>query len=172
ASGLNLSVGPGDVLLLTGPNGSGKTSILRALAGLLDISAGDVECTAAFHWLSAQGLSASAQNAGDYLKTQTSLQNEDFALRHDAFEVGEKLDTSLSRLSTGWRQRVKLTRLTLMHRPLWLLDEPSDGLDETGLKTLTYLLEQHRKNGGAAIIATHQPDIWPKDAKRLALGAT
>lgn len=171
ASGLNLSAGPGDAVLLVGANGSGKTSILRALAGLLETDSGNIERNADFHFISAQELPGSTQTPRDYLRTQAALQNVAFNPAADPFAIHDKLDIPLHRLSTGWRQRVKLSRLHLFTRPIWLLDEPSDGLDAQGLTLLLAMLAAHRAQGGAAIIATHQPDAWPRDARRIQVGA-
>lgn len=166
ARDLACTVPAGGVLLLTGPNGSGKTSLLRILAGLLPPASGTVEVPPEPpHWVAAQPLPPSRETAREYLAFQAALMGGSHTPANDPFAIAQVLDTPLGRLSTGWRQRVKLTRLTLAERPLWLLDEPSDGLDADGLARLQKQITAHASNGGAVIIATHQPQLWPEAAK-------
>jgi ABC-type transport system involved in cytochrome c biogenesis ATPase subunit len=150
----------GDVLLLVGPNGSGKTSFLRAVTGLLTPASGHVARASHFHFLPAQHLAPSLETPRQYLTYQASLMDVPFSLNlhDDAFGVARHLDTPLNRLSTGWRQRVKLTRLMLDPRDLWFLDEPADGLDAAGETVLQNLIRDHK---GAVVIATHDPHLWP-----------
>ncbi len=154
--------------LLTGPNGSGKTSFLRALAGLLQPASGAVARTDA-HWLAAMPLGLSLETPRQYLTYQAALMGVPFALIADIFSIAPHLDTPLNRLSTGWRQRVKLSRLMLADRPLWLLDEPSDGLDADGEARLVQMIQTHLAHEGACVIATHDPHLWPR-AETMAFG--
>jgi heme exporter protein A len=174
---LSLSVAAGTTLVLKGANGSGKTSFLRAIAGLLTPLAGHID-KPDFLWLAAQPIIPSLETPRDYLAFHELLTVTpakagvwpDARLRgHDNFGILNLIDTTFNKLSTGQRQRVKLSRLLVAHQPLWLLDEPSDGLDAEGVKTLQYIITQHTKNGGVAVIATHQPTLWPQ-AETLQFG--
>lgn len=160
AEGLTGNVHSGDIILLTGPNGAGKTSYLRALAGLLAPAAGAITRAGETHFLGAHPLTASLETPRQYLKFQAALMDGAF-LADDVFGITPVFDTPLLHLSSGWRQRVKLSRLRLAHRAIWLLDEPTDGLDAAGIALLQTLVETHRQTGGAVIIATHQPQLWP-----------
>lgn len=163
------SIKPGEVLLLLGPNGSGKTSFLRTLAGLLEPAAGTIICDHLFHWIPAQALNPSLETPRQYLTYQAALMDAPFNIQNDPFNIKSVLDTPLNRLSTGWRQRVKLSRLILDQYPIWFLDEPADGLDSIALKILQNLIAAHAKAGGAIIIATHDAHLWP-DASRMEFG--
>lgn len=150
----------GGLLLLTGPNGAGKTSLLRAMAGLLDVD-GTLARPASLQFLAAQPLSPSLETPRQYLTYQAALRGLPFTVADDPFGITRVLDTPLNKLSTGWRQRVKLSRLLAAHAPLWLLDEPSDGLDAGAVRTLQDVVNMHLSQGGATVIATHDPHLWP-----------
>ena len=159
-SGMTRTLDKGRLWVLSGPNGTGKTSFLRAAAGLLNAAEGTVTRTP-LHWISAQAIPPSPETPRQYLAFHAALAGGHINTALDPFRISTILDTPMNRLSTGWRQRVKLSRLWQAPRPLWLLDEPSDGLDAEGLETLQNIIKSHLENGGAAIIATHQPQLWP-----------
>lgn len=151
----------GGILLLKGDNGSGKTSLLRAAAGLLPLKSGKFIKSAQAQFLSAHPLPAEPATPYDSLKTLSALYKVPFNLAADPFNIEPFLHTPLMHLSSGQRQRVKLSSLVLLNRPLWLLDEPTTALDQAATQSLITYLNAHLANGGSALIATHQAPLWP-----------
>jgi len=176
-SDLSFSVESGQALVLRGSNGSGKTSLLRILAGLTLPDRGDV----AWRGETMKALSATWRNAALYLGHINALK-EDFsatenlrdALLIDGVHVAQMAQLSAlekvglldrrnvlaRRLSQGQKRRVGLARLvlSLSHHPcktFWLLDEPTNALDEEGVSLFTGLISAHLDRGGVACIATH-----------------
>jgi heme exporter protein A len=146
---LSLTLGPGEAALVTGPNGAGKSSLLRLAAGLLGASAGEiVRAEAGF---ADEGLALDLrQPLGRALGLETLA------------------DVPVRMLSTGQRKRAVLARAVASGAPLWLLDEPANGLDADGLERLAAAMAAHRAGGGAILAASHQP-LGLADAKAVAL---
>ena len=164
---LNLEVGPGDALHLGGQNGSGKSSLIRLAAGLLRPDDGIVE----------RGELALADEALA-LDRELPLRRALSFWNHDARRLDEVLDAlDLTRLadvpvrllSTGQAKRATLARVAASAAPLWLLDEPLNGLDRDGVDRLHALIAAHRASGGAVLAASHAPmgGRW----KHMELGA-
>lgn len=183
-SGLSFELWPGQALELRGANGSGKTSLLRLLAGLTPAAAGSLcwdgqplrpgdpthrqdfaylghhnalsaELTALENLRFAQQLGG---GPGDATALQQALQTWDMAPR--AIQP-------LRRLSQGQQRRVALARVGLGRRRLWLLDEPCAGLDEAGERLFDARLAEHLAGGGLAVVATHQALRLPSEARCL-----
>ncbi len=186
--GLDFAVGPGGALLLTGYNGSGKSSLLRLMAGLLRPAAGR---------LMADGLPVADDpdahrtrlhyvGHGDPIKPVLTVRESVhfFASLHsrdgadgdavrDAighFGLASLADIPGRFLSAGQRRRTNLARLLAAPAQLWLLDEPTVGLDERALTALDAAVTEHRAQGGMVIAATHAA-FSLAGAARLDLGA-
>ena len=166
-SALGFSLSPGGLLILEGPNGVGKSSLLRILAGLLPPEAGEVaypeETTRLAYLGHADGLKPLA-TVGEILAFWVDVsggggdgrarsQAMDEAL--DAFDLGALLAVPCRYLSEGQRRRVALARVTAMGAPLWLLDEPTTALDDANTQAFERALALYRAAGGMAVIATH-----------------
>jgi heme exporter protein A len=177
---VSFAIKPGDALLLTGANGAGKSSLLRLLAGLLPAAAGCLlwDGTNAFADLPAHGARLRYLGHQDALKPALSaaenlafyarLHGGDVMAALAALDLAALSELPARVLSSGQKRRLALARLALGHAPLWLLDEPSVGLDAASVETLTPLFARHRAAGGMVIAATHLPLPLP-DARELRL---
>jgi heme exporter protein A len=172
-SSLSFSVEPGCALFVTGANGTGKTTLLRILAGLGAPFAGKVRWRGVDVAPFAQSLREDVAYGGHLPALKDELTAEEnlallVALTGDAVEPAKLREAlasvSLERqarlparaLSQGQRRRLGLARLALSRRPLWLLDEPATALDTAGIALLKRLLTGHLEHGGSALVATHQ----------------
>ena len=181
--GLDVDLGPGEALELRGPNGTGKTTLLRALAGFMALEAGGIQLTAnddavverehAIGWLGHENALKARETPGEHLRFASTWLGSDAETLTSAIKrwglVGF-LDRPAYRLSAGQRRRTALARLAIAPRPLWLLDEPAAALDTDAIKTLAAQIGEHRARGGMIIAATHQPLGWP-DTVQLELGS-
>ena len=165
---LNLRLEPGEAALVTGPNGAGKSSLLRIAAGLLEPAAGTVERTDAaladeHHALDER------RSLGDALAFWARLDGADPGIGLEAMGLMQLARVPVRMLSTGQRKRAVLARVVAGGAPLWLLDEPANGLDGDGEERLAAAMAVHRRGGGAVLAASHQPLALP-GAARVALG--
>jgi heme exporter protein A len=168
-SSLDFEATSGEALAVTGHNGSGKTSLLRLIAGLLmpaegtiALESGEAELTLAeqAHYLGHR----------DALKPALSVMENlafwgDF-LGGECFDAGESLRAvgldhaghlPAAYLSAGQRRRLSLARLLAVRRPVWLLDEPTAALDAAGQTLFAGLMHDHLSRGGLIVAATHGP---------------
>jgi heme exporter protein A len=176
---LSLTVAEGEALLLLGPNGSGKSTLLRLLAGLKRPDAGELL------WDGVDAMADPAAHAGrvaylghlDGIKAGlTVAENLAFAAAGRAVTpalaalgLDGLAELPARMLSAGQRRRLALARLPLSPAPLWLLDEPTLGLDTASLDRLGALLAVHRAAGGMVVAATHL-DLPLPGARLLQLG--
>lgn len=173
-SGLDLSLSPGTFLQVTGPNGSGKTSLLRILCGLLTPAEGDIK----WQGENIRSLGEDYFTAVTYMGHRHGVKDELSAIENlrisnalngiaitneHAQSVLERMGLSGGReslparlLSEGQRRRVALARLLTCNTKLWLLDEVLTSLDKGAVALIRSLIEEHLAGGGIAIAATHQ----------------
>ena len=172
-SGLDLEITAGQAVALTGRNGAGKTSLLRAVAGLLRpdqgaISfhgeAGELEAEAAraegLHMVGHHDGLKSTRSAWEELLFQTRWTGGSEASARAAatrLDLDRLLDLEVRRLSAGQRRRVALARLLASPRSLWLLDEPMAPLDAGHREGFGALMAQHLAAGGMVLAAVHDP---------------
>lgn len=153
--GVSLALTPGDALQVTGPNGTGKSSLIRILAGLLRPYAGEVEREGMAALLDEKPALDEHLPLGRALAFWRSLDRGDQA-RLDALGLADLLDVPVRYLSTGQRKRAALARLVGQNAPIWLLDEPLNGLDMRAVETVVALVGDHCRAGGIAVVASHQ----------------
>jgi heme exporter protein A len=153
--GVGFELQSGGALQLAGPNGIGKSSLMRILAGLLRPYAGQVE-----H----DGLRALSDERPALDAHRPLGEALDFWRRIDRagearadFGLQDLLDVPVRFLSTGQRKRAALARLAASGAQIWLLDEPLNGLDKHWSTAVQAAIEAHRAQGGIAVIASHQP---------------
>jgi heme exporter protein A len=162
-------VRPGDALLLVGPNGAGKSSLIRLLAGLTPPAAG------ALLWDGADALDDPPLHAtrlvfvghmdaikpgltvADNLGLARKRARADIVAALATVDLDRFADLPARLLSSGQRRRLALSRLALSAAPLWLLDEPTTGLDAASVRRLEGSFARHRARGGMIIAATHLP---------------
>jgi heme exporter protein A len=189
-SGLSFSAENGTLLRVAGPNGTGKTSLLRMMCGLLEPTGGEIRWKGGNirklreeYWKDLayighlngvkddltvrENLRVSVRVAG---RSATEAQ---LAQALDAVGLAGFEDTMARFLSQGQRRRVALARLYVSEAvPLWILDEPFTALDVRGVAHLSALIARHIENGGTVVLTTHQE--VPVDAarrKRVDLGS-
>lgn len=177
---LGLELGAGQLLMLRGHNGAGKSSLLRCLAGLLPWRAGRLR----WRGQAMAPRDAAYQRQIAYMGHQagmsdalTGLENLRFALELmavpwpaarvqsvlQALSLADAAARPFGRLSQGQRRRLALARVLLCERPLWLLDEPDNCLDAQGEQYLARALQQHLAAGGMAVVASHRSLALPAD---------
>ncbi len=181
---VGFALGPGQLLLLKGCNGSGKTSLLRALLGLLEPETGaihwDGEAIADVRQAYCRSLVWMAHRVG--LKADLTLVENllfESSLRpfdHTDFDaVLERLGLNRLKklpvrfLSAGQQRRVALARMLLADAPLWLMDEPFTNLDADGRQLVVDVLDEHLAAGGLCVIATHQDVVVAAPTQKVDL---
>jgi heme exporter protein A len=168
-SGLDFEAASGEALAVTGPNGSGKTSLLRLIAGLLTVADGSIDLTGGdkeltlpeqAHYLGHRDALKPALSVAENLSFwRDFLGGEAFDGRESLAAVGLDHAAQLPAafLSAGQRRRLSIARLLAVRRPVWLLDEPTSALDAAGQSLFVALMADHLTRGGLIVAATHAP---------------
>ena len=172
--GLSFAIAGGGAALVSGPNGVGKSSLIRVAAGLLRPAAGEVV------GLPIRALLAEAAALDPGLRLFNALgfwatldaepdPRERVTRALDAVGLAHIAEVPVRLLSTGQRRRAALARVVASPAPVWLLDEPANGLDVASVAMLERLIADHRAGGGTVLVATHTPIALP-DAVEVILG--
>ena len=159
---VTLDLASGQALQVTGANGSGKSSMIRLLAGLGRPLAGVIERTGNVALLDENAALDPHVPLGRALDFWAILDGADHrSAVTDRLGLAALLDIPVRYLSTGQRKRAAFTRLMAQGAPIWLLDEPLNGLDKAAAGTIEELVAAHCEAGGIAVIASHQPFTLP-----------
>jgi heme ABC exporter ATP-binding subunit CcmA len=182
-SGVDLTVDPGEIVVVLGPNGAGKTSLLRACAGLLTVASGSA--TVLGEDLREDPTSVRLRvgllgHAAPLYDELTAGENVRFAVRAAGLAlervdpsldrlglVGRLRRTTVGRLSAGQRRRVALASMVARSPELWLLDEPHAGLDAAARRLLAELVHEAAGAGAAVLLTSHEPDLAVPLADRV-----
>jgi len=163
-AGLSFALEGGEALQVSGPNGCGKTSLLRIVGGLLRAMEGKFERLGAIGMVDERPALDPELPLGRALRFWGDLDGASFTGLEscsDRMGLGDLLDVPVRYLSTGQRKRAALARLLAQQAPIWLLDEPLNGLDAAGTALVEDLLRDHCAAGGVALVASHQPIAIP-----------
>jgi heme exporter protein A len=185
--GVSLTLRPGELMHVSGPNGTGKTTLLRVICGLLRPEQGQVS------WLgrSIMAVRGDYQAALAYASHEPALKSDLTALENLRFAVGLKRRVTVGELreflertgvagcadlparvlSAGQRRRVVMARVLAMRASLWLLDEPFTNLDAAGTELVSGLLQSHVLEGGLALVVAHHDLTLDCNVRRLELSA-
>jgi heme exporter protein A len=181
---LEFALDPGELLVVEGPNGSGKTSLLRGIAGLLDFETGTIRWSgsavkdndqgfrADLVWLSHRIGCKGDLNLIENLRFEAGLRATDETRLGSALErlnLSTLTELPMRSLSAGQQRRVALARMLLARARLWMMDEPFTNLDRGGQALVTELIGEHLQAGGSCVVASHQPLDIDGSTRRVSL---
>ncbi|MDK2760683.1 MAG: heme ABC exporter ATP-binding protein CcmA [Sphingopyxis sp.] len=176
--GLSLTLDRGDALWLRGPNGAGKSSLIRLAAGLLRPAAGAVERReriALIDEAAALDPELPLRRALDFWARVDTVDGHAVDRAMDAMALAPLAEVPVAMLSTGQRKRAAMVRVIASGAPIWLLDEPANGMDDAAQARLVMAIARHRANGGAVLLASHFAlgiaDLAELDMGALDIGA-
>ncbi|TBN41853.1 heme ABC exporter ATP-binding protein CcmA [Paracoccus subflavus] len=155
--GVSFSLAPGQALILRGPNGIGKTTLLRTIAGLQPPVGGGIEMAedAVAYAAHADGLKGALSVAENLAFWAQVFGGGGIEAALSAMALEPLADRPAAALSAGQKRRLGLARLLVARRPLWVLDEPTVSLDAASVLRFADMMRGHLSEGGAALIATH-----------------
>ena len=172
---LSLSLAPGEALWLRGPNGAGKSSLIRVAAGLLRAAAGTVERfgrVALIDEAAALDAELPLRRALDFWARVDTVDGHSVDRAMETMALASLSEVPVAMLSTGQRKRAAMVRVIASGAPIWLLDEPANGMDDAAQARLVAAIAMHRANGGAVLLASHfalgVPDLAELDMGALA----
>lgn len=172
-SNLGLSVSVGSALIVTGKNGSGKTSLLKIIAGIAKADTGTIlwggedienfrdDFNGDSQFLGHKNFLKQDLTVAENLRFYARLNDTESALPSALayFHLTDLADEKVKKLSAGWQKRVMLAKLMACPATVWILDEPSSNLDKEGKEMLTNLIKTRVKEEGLVIIATHEEEF-------------
>jgi len=166
--GLDIELNSGQAGILHGPNGVGKTTLLRALAGLQPIESGKIQYS-----IDDVCYSGHADGVKPTLTVRENLEfwadifgHHSISEAAEQFMISDFLDLKVGTLSAGQKRRVGLSRLGLTGRSVWLLDEPTVSLDQISVSIFENIIKDHLLKNGCALIATHI-DLGLEDSAKI-----
>ena len=171
-SNLSLNLPESQILILKGSNGVGKSSLLEAICGLVEIDNGEIFLTKNkldihypftndyFFYLGHENCLKDNLTVIENLLMWSSLSNlnlgkDEIFEKLSYFSISFLSDYPLYKLSQGQKRKVALTKLLFSKKPIWVLDEPINGLDQTSIIRFNELLKSHKKKGGSALLTSH-----------------
>jgi len=165
----------GEALWLRGPNGAGKSSLIRLAAGLLRPAAGTAqrhERVALIDEASSLDAELPLRRALDFWARVDTVDGHSVDRAMDEMALVPLAEVPVAMLSTGQRKRAAMVRVIASGAPIWLLDEPANGMDDAAQARLVAAVAKHRANGGAVLLASHfalgVPDLIELDMGALA----
>lgn len=156
----SMAANPGDVIWLRGANGTGKSTLLRVIGGLLPVLTGLIEVEGAISLVDMTTILDQSRTLEQSLAfwaklDEASADRRESALK--AFDLNALVDVPMRYLSSGQKKRAAIAMAMASLAPIWLLDEPYNALDSANMARLDDAILRHVANGGIAIVAAHQP---------------